>query len=116
MPDDDFPIDPDQRVITFPCFVVKSHAGTAYAYHPLGPNHPNQYVAVILTDKDTLDAYRHSIDQPERGAARFNTPAELLMALRSMPEVVVGVCFDLVFRHSRTLHNLRPLRREWVCE
>jgi hypothetical protein len=81
------------RLITYPCYVLRSEDGAALAYQPTSAR--GAYAVVVLTDEDALNRFRHDLGVPERGAVKFTTPRQLLEGLRALPPQVKGVCFDL---------------------
>ena len=65
---------------------------------PLGSG---DYAVAILSDEDALERHRQDIGLPDREAARFDAPGDLLAALDTLPPQVTAVVFDPM-RHDRS--------------
>lgn len=85
------PAAPEEPVITYPCFILRSSNDRGFLYHD---THDGSITVPVLTDTDTLDRYRRKHGLESRGALQFNNPAELLANLDQMPPVVSHLAFD----------------------
>ena len=84
---------PDQFVMVFPCFAVKSQSGNGAKIRPLDEQGLKGVALILLTDEDLVHRFCERFNYA-KDTFRFENRTELLSFLDGLPDAITHVEID----------------------